>query len=77
MTGFNLPPGCNVSDLPGNSPKDEEFEHFVEEISKQKWAKKFKKKHLNVMLEYMENEGGEAYQQGYRSGLRHAICFLG
>jgi hypothetical protein len=22
MTGFNLPPGCNVSDLPGNSRED-------------------------------------------------------
>jgi len=23
MTGFNLPPGCNVSDIPGNRPEDE------------------------------------------------------
>jgi hypothetical protein len=22
MTGWNLPPGCNVSDLPGNRPED-------------------------------------------------------
>ena len=22
MTGFNLPPGCNVSDIPGNRPED-------------------------------------------------------
>lgn len=22
MTGFNLPPGCRVSDLPGHSPHD-------------------------------------------------------
>ena len=26
MTGFNLPPGCNVSDLPGNSRADQEAE---------------------------------------------------
>ena len=22
MTGFNLPPGCNVNDIPGNRPED-------------------------------------------------------
>jgi len=22
MSGFNLPPGCNVSDIPGNRPED-------------------------------------------------------
>lgn len=24
MTGYNLPPGCNVSDIPGNRPGDDE-----------------------------------------------------
>ena len=28
MTGFNLPPGCSVSDIPGNRPEDEAYEHF-------------------------------------------------
>jgi hypothetical protein len=26
MTGFNLPPGCNVHDLPGNEPEDPAIE---------------------------------------------------
>jgi hypothetical protein len=26
MTGFNLPPGCSVSDIPGNRPEDIEYE---------------------------------------------------
>jgi hypothetical protein len=26
MTGFNLPPGCSVRDLPGNSPEAERAE---------------------------------------------------
>ena len=26
MTGFNLPPGCEVSDLPGNRPEDEAWD---------------------------------------------------
>lgn len=29
MTGFNLPPGCNVNDLPGNTPFDEFADDFV------------------------------------------------
>lgn len=30
MTGFNLPPGCNVSDIPGNRPEDERWEAILE-----------------------------------------------
>jgi len=26
MAGFNLPPGCSVSDIPGNRPEDEKIE---------------------------------------------------
>ena len=29
MTGWNLPPGCNVSDIPGNSPEDEKWEAIL------------------------------------------------
>jgi len=28
MTGWNLPPGCNVSDLPGNDLKAQLWEEF-------------------------------------------------
>lgn len=30
MTGFNLPPGCSVRDLPGNRPEDEAAEAFID-----------------------------------------------
>jgi hypothetical protein len=30
MTGFNLPPGCNTSDIPGNRPIDVFVDKFVE-----------------------------------------------
>lgn len=30
MTGWNLPPGCNVSDLPGNRPEDLDAEAAME-----------------------------------------------
>ncbi|MBO0705555.1 MAG: hypothetical protein J2P39_09565 [Candidatus Dormibacteraeota bacterium] len=32
MTGWNLPPGCNVSDIPGNRPEDEAEELFWDEL---------------------------------------------
>jgi hypothetical protein len=35
MTGFNLPPGVNVSDLPGNRPEDEEHERSLDWLSDQ------------------------------------------
>lgn len=30
MSGFNLPPGCNVSDIPGNRPEDGVEEQLLE-----------------------------------------------
>jgi len=30
MSGFNLPPGCNVSDIPGNRPEDGVEERLLE-----------------------------------------------
>lgn len=28
----NLPPGCRVSDLPGNRPDDAAYDQFIEEL---------------------------------------------
>ena len=33
MTGFNLPPGCSVSDIPGNRPEDEREEAFWDALT--------------------------------------------
>jgi len=30
MIGWNLPPGCSESDIPGNRPEDMAFEEFWE-----------------------------------------------
>jgi hypothetical protein len=30
MTGWNLPPGCNESDIPGNRPEDIALDRFYE-----------------------------------------------
>ena len=32
MTGWNMPPGVNESDIPGNRPSDIEFENRVEAL---------------------------------------------
>ena len=32
MTGYNLPPGCNVNDIPGNRPEDEPYEIWMDEL---------------------------------------------
>lgn len=32
MTGWNLPPGVNVNDLPGNRPEDEADEVFLDKL---------------------------------------------
>ena len=33
MRGYsNLPPGCSVTDIPGNRPEDEAFERWAERV---------------------------------------------
>jgi hypothetical protein len=32
MSGWNLPPGCSLSDIPGNRPEDIAFDHLMEKI---------------------------------------------
>lgn len=82
MTGFNLPPGCNVSDIPGNRPEDDANEMFWNALSE-----KFTESNpeLNEYLEHIfgGDFGGEyddavialvdmaamlAYAQGYNDG---------
>lgn len=32
MSDFNMPPGCRVSDIPGNSPEDAQEERFWNDL---------------------------------------------
>jgi len=34
MRESDLPPGCNVSDIPGNRPEDEAWDRFFETVTK-------------------------------------------
>ena len=36
MTGWNLPPGCSVSDIPGNRSIDEFIDRFCEKCEYEK-----------------------------------------
>ena len=33
MSGFNLPPGCSLRDIPGNRPEDAEWDSLFEWLS--------------------------------------------
>ena len=43
MVGYNLPPGCRVSDIPGNNPIDKLWdEYWDSDIPEQIWCKMMK-----------------------------------
>jgi hypothetical protein len=50
-SGFNLPPGCRVSDIPGNRPEDEEWENIYNKF----WDKdRLTKTHIGVRVSQEE-----------------------
>lgn len=72
MTGFNLPPGCSVSDIPGNRPEDMEAEALVEKISEALLALKVYE-HLPEATQMAIEEKvfelcGDTYNEGYKRG---------
>lgn len=54
--GGNLPPGCDVSDIPGNRPKDIKWQKFIED-SGEGWA----------LYEEYYGEEPETYTQVYEA----------
>ena len=32
MTGYNLPPGCNVNDIPGNTSWDDKYDIWITKV---------------------------------------------
>ncbi len=73
MTGWNLPPGCSVRDIPGNRPEDEAQEALLDELYEQI------AKHLGgasadeavsgPLAEWYSTKIGEAYRMGYEQGI--------
>jgi hypothetical protein len=51
MGGYNLPPGCSVSDIPGNRPEDAEWDEIYERF----WDKeRITKTHIGVRVSESE-----------------------
>jgi hypothetical protein len=70
MTGWNLPPGCNVSDLPGNRPEDERNEALWDTIADiltehgVNCDSPAAKKIIEAVAKLCGDSYGEGYQQG-------------
>jgi len=71
MTGWNLPPGCNVRDLPGNSEDDEAFEKMTEELTEMgmdRHEMAIVPKFIGAIIDAYRAGYREGYGEGYREG---------
>jgi hypothetical protein len=75
MTGWNMPPGCNERDIPGNRPEDEEEEAFINSFldfiatlrtpnNEVEGAEIFE-----LIALWCFDRVGDAYADGYQDGL--------
>lgn len=58
--GWDLPPGCRISDIPGNSPEDEYYEWLCEEV--EKIFPDATEEQTNKMIKFFERIREEGYQ---------------
>lgn len=76
MTGFNLPPGCNVSDLPGNTKEEQEaevaYDKLCEELEIHKLLDPVQddEEWSDKLVQFIMRKMGEAYGAGYQEGSR-------
>jgi hypothetical protein len=68
MTGFNLPPGCNVSDIPGNRPEDDEIESIMDIIYDQ-FPDSLSAIEKESLCLWIVARMGESYDAGYKQGM--------
>lgn len=77
MGGYNLPPGCRVSDIPGNSSEDEAFENFANEMDAlfTKYGLREVGEDADAigLIEAIWEKLEEARTAGYKGGLQVAI----
>ena len=72
MTGWNLPPGCNVSDLPGNTREDERNEAIYDRIYAffDEWGIEEKNESMrDKCAEALFKFIGEVYHEAYGEGM--------
>jgi hypothetical protein len=72
MTGWNMPPGCNVSDIPGNTEADQAFEAAFDAICEQLEIQqlvnplKVDEEWYNNLVMFILSKISEAKTEGYR-----------
>ncbi len=69
MTGFNLPPGCNVSDLPGNTKAEQEAEALADSVYTQLEGLDISEDTQNLIVERVCKLLGDAYRAGYQAAV--------
>jgi hypothetical protein len=70
MTGWNLPPGCNVSDIPGNRPEDEAAEALWDTIADilTLGGVDCNTEAAVMMIDKLTKLVGDTYGEGYQTG---------
>lgn len=77
MTGWNMPPGCNVSDIPGNGTGDDEMEAFINAFVN-KMEEHFDvtrpgvERKIDDVAVWLCEKLSEAYAKGYADGSSEA-----
>lgn len=64
MTGFNLPPGVSVRDLPGNRPEELAAEALYDEIYNQ-FPDDLTDEQKDLLAAWVYEQIGKAYADGY------------
>jgi len=54
----NLPPGCRISDIPGNRPIDEWGDQVADLIDEEAWNEMVERTYIGQQLESLEEEYG-------------------
>lgn len=69
--GWDLPPGCRISDIPGNRPEDQAYEAFIDSFYEQLPADFITETNVAVMeklAEWAWKAVGDSYDDGYKDG---------
>lgn len=65
MFGWDLPPGCSVSDLPGNSKSEQDAEAFYNLIYDQ-FPRGMTDNEMEKLADWVWNQINKAYEEGYK-----------
>lgn len=75
MAGFNLPPGCNVTDLPGNRPEEQAAEAFWD-LAYEQFPESMPDEDKNKVINWCWEQVGNAYGEGYQQAMSDSALAL-